>query len=97
MSDDTKRVSRRDALKTGMTVLAGGLTTTAAFAQDPDAGKMAKSVVQYRYHWASNGNHCGICANFLPPESCQLVAGKIDPNGYCTAFAAKKKPKQAAG
>jgi hypothetical protein len=91
MSDD-KRISRRNALKTGMTILAGSLATTAALADDdPDAGKMAKSVVQYRYHHGPHDNHCAICANFLPPEACKLVAGKIDPNGYCTAFAAKKK------
>ena len=89
---DTKRISRRAALKKGAAVLAGGLTTTAALAQDPDAGKMAKSVVAYRYHHGPHDNHCAICANFLPPESCKLVAGKIDPNGYCTAFAAKKNP-----
>lgn len=89
---DIKGISRRAALKTGITVLTAGLTTTAAFADDPDAGKMDKSVVAYRYHHGPHDNHCGICANFLPPESCKLVAGKIDPNGYCTAFAAKKKP-----
>ena len=86
----TKGISRRTALKTGMTALAGGLITKAALAQDADEGKMAKSVVQYRYHPSSNGSHCGICANFLPPESCKVVAGKIDPNGYCLAFAPKK-------
>jgi hypothetical protein len=88
---DTKQISRRSVLKTGITAVAGGLTATTALAQNPDAGKMAKSVVAYRYHHAANGDHCGICANFLPPESCKLVAGKIDPDGYCTAFAAKKK------
>jgi len=88
---DKKHISRRTALKTGMTALAGGLATTAALAQDPDAGKMSKSVVQYKYHPRSDGAHCAICTNFLPPESCKLVAGKIDPNGYCMAFAAKKK------
>ena len=82
-------ITRRLALKTAVTALAGALPA-AALAQDPDAGKMAKSVVQYRYHPSSNGSHCGICANFMPPESCRVVAGKIDPNGYCMAFAPKK-------
>jgi hypothetical protein len=77
---DTKRISRRQALQTGITALAGGFAATAALAaDDPDAGKMSKAVVQYRYHPAKNGNHCAICANFLPPESCKLVAGKIYP------------------
>ncbi len=88
---DADRISRRTALKASMTLLAGGLVATQARAQDPDAGKMSKSVVQYRYHPSPNGSHCGICANFIAPESCKLVAGKIDPNGYCMAFA-KKKP-----
>jgi hypothetical protein len=98
---DSKAISRRAALKAGVTVLAGGVVSTTARAQDPDAGKMAKSVVQYRYHPAKNGNHCAICANYLAPDNpenpthkdarCKLVAGVIDPNGYCIAFAAKKK------
>ncbi len=96
---DNKLVSRRAALKTGLTVIAGSLVATATSAQDIDAGKMAKSVVAYRYHPAANGSHCAICANFLPAGSpgnpgtdarCKLVAGVIDPNGYCTAFAKKK-------
>ncbi len=65
---DKKQISRRTALKTGVTVLAGGLATTAAFAQDPDAGKMSKSVVQYKFHPRGDGAHCAICANFQPPE-----------------------------
>ena len=91
--NDKNILSRRAALKAGMTALAGGLVATAAFAQeDADDGKMDKSVVQYKYHPDAHGNHCGICANFLAPDACKLVAGKIDPNGSCTAFAAKKKP-----
>ena len=96
---DPKEISRRTALKAGLTIACGGLMTTdVAFAQNPDAGKMAKAVVQYRYHPAANGAHCAICANFLPAAApggdarCKLVAGIIDPNGYCTAFAALKKP-----
>ncbi len=93
---DKKYVSRRQALKAGVTILAGSLAATAALARgdddDADDGKMDKSVVQYKYHPDAHGNHCGICANFIAPESCKLVAGKIDPNGSCTAFAAKKKP-----
>jgi hypothetical protein len=98
---DTKGVSRRTALKAGITALAGGLAATEARADiDPDIGKQSKVSVQYRYHWAANGSHCAICANFLAPDNpdnpthkdarCRLVAGVIDPNGYCIAFAKKK-------
>jgi hypothetical protein len=99
---DTKRISRRTALKAGMTVLAGGLVANEARADaDPDLGKQSKESVQYRYHPNANGNHCAICANFLAPDNpdnpthkdnrCKLVAGVIDPNGYCIAFAKKRK------
>ncbi len=96
---ENNRMSRRTALKAGMTVLAGGLGAPKALAADLDSGKMAKSVVQYRYKPAANGSHCAICANFLAPgvpgnpttdARCKLVAGVIDPNGYCLAFAKKK-------
>jgi hypothetical protein len=90
MKDDGKQISRRAALKAGMTVLAGSLVATEAFAQDPDAGKMSQSVVQYRHKWAANGNHCAVCLNYIDPGACKLVAGKIDPNGVCLAFAKKK-------
>ena len=94
---DITPISRRTAFKVSITLIAGGFATTAALAQSSDAGKMAKSVVQYRYHPAANGAHCAICANYLPPDApgkdahCKLVAGVIDPNGYCLAFAAIKK------
>jgi hypothetical protein len=99
---DSRRFSRRTALKTGMTMLAGGMVATAARADDdPDLGKQSQESVQYRHKWASNGNHCAICANFLAIDDplnpthkdnrCKLVAGVIDPNGVCNAFAKKKK------
>ncbi len=99
---DAKRISRRTALRAGMAVLAGGLVTTTARADDdPDIGKQSQESVQYRHKWAKNGNHCAICANYLPIDApdnpthkdnrCKLVAGVIDPNGVCNAFAKKKK------
>jgi hypothetical protein len=87
--------SRRGALKAGLTILAGTVVATAARADNPDDGKIEKSVVQYQYKWNADGSHCGICANFLPPANgekiarCKVVAGPIDPNGYCIAFAPK--------
>ena len=98
---DTKRLTRRTALKAGMTVLVGGLAATGARADvDPDIGKQSQASVNYRHKWAANGNHCSICANYLATDNpdnpthteprCRLVAGIIDPNGVCIAFAKKK-------
>jgi hypothetical protein len=37
----------------------------------------------------SNGLKCSACTHFRAPASCQLVAGKISPDGWCKLFAAK--------
>ncbi len=88
MSEDSKP-SRRGILRTGLTMLAGSMIAKVARADDAEDSKVDKSVVQYQYKWNADGSHCAICANFLAPASCKVVAGKIDPNGYCIAFAPK--------
>ena len=92
MVDKTNvQTSRRHVLRAGLTVLAGGVLATSARADDADDSKVDKTVVQYQYKWNADGSHCAICANFIAPESCKVVSGKIDPNGYCIAFAPKGK------
>jgi hypothetical protein len=76
--NDTKRISRRAALKTGMTVLAGGLTTSAAFAQDADAGKMSKSVVAYRYHHGPHDSRRRDCTRNIMDRARRSVQGMHD-------------------
>jgi hypothetical protein len=40
----------------------------------------------------SDGQHCGICKNFIPGAAgsptgtCKVVAGAVSPDGYCLAF-----------
>jgi hypothetical protein len=34
---------------------------------------------------------CDKCLHFEPPASCKLVAGKINPKGWCLLFAPKPK------
>ncbi len=93
---ENEKLSRRAAMKAGLVVMAGTVVATAARAADPlDEGKVDKATVQYQYKWNADGSHCGICANFLAPSNgekiarCKVVAGPIDPNGYCIAFAPK--------
>ncbi len=81
--------SRRAILRAGLTILAGTVAATAARADDADADKVEKSVVQYQYKPADNGDHCAICTNFLAPASCKVVKGPIVPNGWCIAFGPK--------
>jgi hypothetical protein len=86
---DEDSASRRGVLRAGLSILAGSLVATAARADDPDADKVEKTVVQYQWKWNANGDHCAICTNFLAPASCKVVKGPIDPNGWCIAFGPK--------
>jgi len=51
---------------------------------------------QFKYQNSpKNGQKCSGCRFFVPGKSstangsCQIVAGTISPNGWCTAYAAK--------
>ncbi len=33
------------------------------------------------------GNTCSICVNFEAPYQCKIVSGKVQPDGWCIAFA----------
>lgn len=50
--------------------------------------KTSQKVAKYQNH-PHEGQHCQICRFFEPPNSCQLVAGTISPNGWCSFFAKK--------
>jgi hypothetical protein len=42
------------------------------------------------YQFRPNGQQrCGICAHFIQPDKCEIVAGPIDPNGWCRYWRAK--------
>jgi hypothetical protein len=50
------------------------------------AEKMTRS--QAEYQPTSNGIYdCGVCALFMPPDSCKVVAGEVSKGGWCKAFA----------
>lgn len=55
------------------------------------------SQAQFKYQTSpKNGQKCSQCTFFIPGSSakangtCKIVAGSISPNGWCTAFSAKK-------
>jgi len=50
--------------------------------------KMAQKLVQYQ-ETPKKDQHCSICLHFVPPGSCKLVDGGINPNGWCALFAPK--------
>ena len=82
------KISRRTILHAGAAV---SLTTLASrtFVGTADAQqKVAKNVVQYQDS-PKGGHQCSGCANFVAPDSCKVVAGRISSRGWCTIWTPK--------
>lgn len=89
---DPEELSRRFVLRK-LAVTAGGVAALAttitgnlgAVAQT----KMSQKVVGYQD--TPQGDHrCDNCLQFLPPSSCKVVDGSINPAGWCKVYV--KKP-----
>jgi len=53
------------------------------------AKKSPKKLVKYQTS-PKNGHHCSQCTFFQPAsKTCKVVAGSIDPNGWCLRWAKK--------
>ena len=76
-------VSRRAVLQAGLFVLATG-AAGGALAET----KIAQNLVQYQNE-PKGTQECDQCLHFVPPDACKVVAGKINPKGWCAAFAPK--------
>ena len=86
-----KSLSRRQALPTILGAI-GVVTAAISLAKSNPAdaqSKVDKTTAKYQDH-PNNGQSCSLCNYFRPPKSCQLVAGDISPNGWCSFFL--KKP-----
>jgi hypothetical protein len=81
------QVSRRAVLWTGVG-LASALVATRATAQQ----KAKQKLVQYQEK-PKGTQECDNCLQFVPPDSCKLVEGKINPKGWCQLYAPKPKTK----
>ncbi len=89
MNDKTgNTTSRRGILKSGAMILAAGGIIASQAARAQDAEKLAQNVVQYQ-ETPKDGAKCSACVNYIDPGACKIVAGKINPNGWCVAFAPK--------
>ena len=81
----TNETSRRAVLRTGLGLVAAAGAATAVTAQE----KLAQELVQYQ-KTPKDGAMCSKCVNWAPPNGCNIVAGTIDPNGWCVAYAPKE-------
>lgn len=92
--DPGRRSLLRGALAAGCALcvpVTWAAVTAPGTAQRLAAEKSAKiSKVQVKYQDKPNGKqHCAVCNNFIAPDACRLVEGKISPSGWCTLFTAK--------
>ncbi len=84
MANENKVVrGRRALLQIGVAVAAAGIGLRANAQQ-----KLAKNLVQYQDS-PKNGQECDKCVQFVAPEGCKVVDGKINPKGWCSAYAPK--------
>jgi hypothetical protein len=82
---DSIRSKRRALLGIGLAATAGAICARAA-AQS----KVSKE--QSKYQDKPKGEQrCDGCAQFLAPDGCKVVEGKISASGWCVLYAAKPK------
>ncbi|MES2150326.1 MAG: high-potential iron-sulfur protein [Pseudomonadota bacterium] len=88
------QIARRRLVKRGALLLAS--FPLLAWTREARAGKAGKADFHYQEH-PNEGNRCLDCTQFVPANmdsdradgACRLVAGPIDPNGWCMAFTRK--------
>ncbi|WP_158928788.1 hypothetical protein [Acidisphaera sp. S103] len=87
--NDRQRISRRAALT--RTALALGAATAATVARQAAAQQKVTQTLA-NYQGTPKGNdHCEVCLNFQPPNTCKFVQGDISPNGWCQLFTPKSQ------
>ncbi len=86
---DRNGTSRRDMLRTGAMIAAGIAGVAAAPSARAEDEKIAQELVQYQ-NSPKDGQQCNKCAQWVEPNACKIVAGTINPNGYCVAYAPKE-------
>ena len=86
MIDRDKRASLRGLAGLGLGAVAVGVTLRGAAAQGE---KLAQNAVQYQ-KTPKDGNECDKCVNWVAPNQCKIVAGDINPKGWCVAYAPKE-------
>jgi hypothetical protein len=72
-------LSRRTLLIAAAYVAGGGRIAAAA-------SKRSQAEVAYRDQ-PHGSERCEICAPYLPPDQCRLVAGPVSRQGWCKVYA----------
>jgi hypothetical protein len=81
-------LSRRRLLHTGAALSLAALASRAFRGTAHAQQKVAKDVVKYQDS-PNAGHQCSTCSNFLAPDACKVVVGKISPHGWCSIWTPK--------
>jgi hypothetical protein len=84
-------LSRR-ALARALIALGLAAAAPAAAEETPEADKIAPADAHYRDR-PNGSQRCAICLQFMPPDRCRIVKGRIVPQGWCQFFAARENAR----
>jgi len=80
------RPPRRAVLQGALAAAIVGGGAAVAQAQN----KAKQSLVQYQDK-PKGDQRCDKCLQWVPPDACKVVEGKINPNAWCALYAPKPK------
>ena len=86
--DDKPRLSRRSVFRAAAMVAGAVVTGNLLTARSAHAQKASKEAMKYQ-DTPKGDQKCSNCLQFVAPDGCKVVDGKISPNGYCIAWAKK--------
>jgi hypothetical protein len=81
LSNASPWILRRNLLWAAASGVSAVLCISTTMAQQ----KMSQAEAEYQDR-PKSGLTCAACSLFRPPQSCQVVAGDISPNGWCKFF-----------
>ena len=86
---DKMRFSRRLLLRRAALLAGAALTASVGPGEEASAQQKASKEAM-KYQDKPNGDQrCSNCMQFVPPASCKVVDGTINPDSYCIAWVKK--------
>ena len=83
-------ISRRRLLQAWSGLVSLVLLGSGLLESRPAEAQAKASQEQVKYQQTPKGKQdCSNCLQFIAPDQCKLVAGKINPKGWCLLYAPK--------
>lgn len=88
LKPSSPKLSRRAVLRKAA-VAAGGAAILGTAMSRPAAAKAPQKAVGYQ-DTPHGAQQCDNCSQFVAPDACKVVDGKVSPSGWCKVYV--KKP-----